>query len=194
MLAKGDAKEIPMRIARLFVAAALMAAAAPSLAGAQVESTPIPAPGKPNFSAMNFLIGTWTCSTKSSRRPAAYSMVSTYTMDPTGYWIEETSTTNKTSWSPKLTIMDKYTYDPDTHRWADVTYGDQGTFGLAFSSGWDGSKIIWHDVSFAPGPNVTAQSNVTNTKVSDGKYTTASTFTETKTSRVVSVTGVCTKR
>ena len=62
-----------MRIYRAFIAVAvLFAAATPAYAPAQVESTPIPAPTKPNFSSVQFMIGSWTCSTKSARRPAPY--------------------------------------------------------------------------------------------------------------------------
>ena len=181
---------------RILVAVAIaLAAAIPSYAVAQVESTPIPAPMKPNFSSMSFLVGTWTCSTKSSRRPAAYVTTATYTMDPTGYWISETSTTKMTSWiSRKLTLWDKITYDPDSKRWVDVTYGDGGAYGLAFSSGWDGNKMTWHDVGFAPGPDISSQTDITNTKVSATKMTSMSSFTETKTGRHVTVAGICTKQ
>src|SRR5579871_5238761 len=112
-----------MRISRILVAAAvLLAATMPCVASAQVESTPIPAPKKPNFSSMEFMIGTWTCSTKSARRPTAYVTTSTYTMDPSGYWIDETSTTSPTKWiAQRLMTWDKITYDSDTHRWVDVS-------------------------------------------------------------------------
>jgi hypothetical protein len=185
-----------MRFARiLIIVGTLVAAAMPASAPAQVESTPIPAPMKPNFAPLSFLIGTWTCSTKSARRPAAYVTTSTYSMDPSGYWINETSTTATTSWiSRKLSTYDKITYDSDTHRWADVSYGDGGAFGLLFSSGWNGNKITWHDVSFMRGPDIASQTDTITTKVSPTKMTSTSSFTETKTGRRVAVTGVCTKR
>ncbi|MBV8198882.1 MAG: hypothetical protein JO263_12190 [Candidatus Eremiobacteraeota bacterium] len=149
---------------------------------------------KPNFASMNFLVGTWSCSTKSARRPAPFMTTSTYTMDPTGYWMNETSTTAKTSWvSQRLTIMDRYTYDSDSHRWVDVTYGDQGAYGLSFSSGWQGNRMTWHDVGFAAGPDIASQTDNVITKVSDTKMTSASSFTEAKGGRVVTVRGVCTK-
>ncbi|HVN68182.1 MAG TPA: hypothetical protein VMU38_00815 [Candidatus Binatia bacterium] len=184
-----------MRTYRILVAAAaLLAAALPSYALSQIESTPIPAPVKPNFSSMEFFVGTWTCSTKSARRPAPYVTTVTYALDPTGYWLNETSTTAATSWiTKKLTVWDKITYDPDTKRWADVSYGDGGAFGLSFSSGWNGDKMTWHDVSFAPGPDISAQSDTTTTKVSATKITSTSSFTETKTGRKVAVSGTCTK-
>jgi hypothetical protein len=184
-----------MRIYRAFIAVAvLFAAATPAYAPAQVESTPIPAPTKPNFSSVQFMIGSWTCSTKSARRPAPYVTTVTYALDPTGYWINQTSTTSPTKWvTKKLTVWDKITYDSDTHRWVDVTYGDGGTYGLAFANGWNGDKLVWHDVSFAPGPDIKSQTDNIVTKVSDTKMTNSSSFTETKTGRVVAVNGVCTK-
>lgn len=179
----------------LTMAAALAIAALPLHAPAQIESTPVPAPQKPNLSSMAFLAGTWSCSTKSARRPAAYMTTSTYTMDPSGYWLDETSVTNPNSWIPaKLTVNDKYTYDSDTRRWVDVTYGQGGVYGLSFSSGWNGDKISWHDVSFAPTAEISSQTNNTITKVSSSKVTFASSFTEAKTGRHVAVTGSCTKQ
>lgn len=186
-----------MRFYRVLIAAAVLAAAAlPAYAPAQVESTPIPQPGKPNFSPLSFMIGSWTCSTKSARRPAPYTTTVTYTMDPNGWYIDETSVTNPMKWfasQQKLTSYDKITYDSTTHRWADVLYDNQGGYGLSFASGWNGNKIVWHDVSFAPSSDVKSQTDTTTTKVSNSKMTSSSSFTETKTGRVVSVTTVCTK-
>jgi hypothetical protein len=107
-----------MRTSRVLIAAAvLLAALIPASGFAQVESTPIPAPVKPNFSSLSFMAGSWTCTSKSSRRPRAFTTVSTYTLDPTGYWMNETSTTPKTSWVPTtLRTWDKITYDPDAKR------------------------------------------------------------------------------
>lgn len=182
-----------MRISRI-IAAAVLTVAIPTYALAQVESTPVPTPKKPNFSSMSFMIGTWTCSTKSARRPAAYVTVSTYTMDPSGWWINESSTTNATKWiSTRLTSYDKITYDSDTHRWADLDYGPANGYSLAFSDGWTGNKMVWHDVSFAAGPDIQSQTDNTVVKVSNMKMTSSTSFTEAKTGRVVGVTGVCTK-
>lgn len=184
-----------MRISPLLIAAAvLLAAATPIYAPAQVESTPIPAPKKVNFSSMSFLVGNWTCSTKSARRPSAYITTMSYTMDPSGWWMDVTSFVTPNKWIPtKFTTSDKITYDSDTHRWVDVSYGTPNTYGLSFSSGWSGNKMVWHDVSFAPTADISSQTDNTITKVSDAKTTSSSSFTEAKTGRVVSVTGICTK-
>ena len=184
-----------MRTSRAIIAAAvLLAALIPASGFAQVESTPIPAPHKPDFSSVSFLVGSWTCSSKSSRRPRAFTTVSTYSLDPTGYWMEETSTTPKTSWVPTtLRTWDKITYDPDAKRWVDVSYGDGGAYGLSFSKGWNGNEIVWHDVSFMAGPDINSQTDITTTKVSATKMTSTSSFTETKTGRRVTVTTTCMK-
>ena len=181
----------------LTLVAVLAIAAMPLHAPAQVESTPIPSPGKPNFSSMQYMVGTWNCSIKSSRRPAAYTTTVTYTMDPTGMWIDQTSVTKPMKWFPSqanLVAYDKITYDSTTHRWVDVNYDKQGGYGLSFASGWNGDKIVWHDVSFAPSPDIKSQTDTSVTKASDMKMTSTSSFTEAKTGRVVSVTGVCTKQ
>jgi hypothetical protein len=115
-------------------------------------------------------------------------------LDPTGYWINETSTTPKTSWVPTgLRSWAKLTYDPDAKRWARLTYDDLGGYGLSYSQGWNGNQIVWHDVAFAPGPDINSQTDLTTTKVSASKTTTSSSFTETKTGRRVMVTRTCLK-
>jgi hypothetical protein len=184
-----------MRVARALVALAVLTAAAiPSYAPAQVESTPIPAQAKPNFSSMGFMVGTWKCATKSARRPAPYYTTSTYSIDASGYWIYETSVTAHVPWSPQtIHAWDHITYDPDAKRWVDVLNADLGAYGLSFSKGWVGNQITWHDVSFAPGPDIASQTDTVTTKVSPTKMTSTTSFTETKTGRKVGVNTVCTK-
>jgi hypothetical protein len=184
-----------MRLYRTLVAVAVLTAAiTPSYALSQIESTPIPAAVKPNFSSMSFMIGTWNCSTKSARRPAPFATVSTYSLDPSGYWIDETSATAPTSWvKSKLTINDKITYDADTKRWIDVLSGDQGAYALSVSSGWSGSQIVWRDLSFGATPDIRSQTSTVTTKLSDTKTVSKSAFTEAKTGRTVTVVATCTK-
>jgi hypothetical protein len=179
----------------LLIVAVLLTTAIPSHALAQVESTPIPASAKPDFSSMSFLVGTWSCSTRSSRRPAAFMTAVTYAMDSTGYWLDQTSTVRPISWMTRgLTTWNKITYDADTKRWVDVSYDNAGGYGLSVSSGWNGDEMVWHDVSFAPGVQISAQTNQRTIKVSPIRYQTASSFTEAKSARRVDVATVCTKR
>jgi hypothetical protein len=184
-----------MRTSRVLIAAAVvLAALIPASGFAQVESTPVPAPQKPDFSSVSFMVGTWTCKTKSSRRPAAFTTVSTYSLDPTGFWMNETSTTPKTSWiATTLRTWDKITYDTDSKRWVDVSYGDRGGYALSYSKGWNGNQIAWHDITFAPGPDINSQTDITTTKTSATKMMSSSSFTETKTGRRVMVAATCVK-
>lgn len=177
-------------------ALALAAAVVPSLALAQVESTPIPMAGKPDFSSMRYMLGTWTCSIKSARRPAAYIVTSTYTLNPNGWYIDETSVTKPMKWfatQDKMMAYDKITYDTTTHRWVDVNYDNQGGYGLLVSSGWNGGRLAWHDVSFMPTSDIKSQTDNVMMKVSDSKMTGMSSFTEARSGRRVAVTTVCTK-
>lgn len=183
-----------MNRVKVALVAAFAACLIPAIAAAQIESTPIPQPGKPNFSSMAFMIGTWSCATKSARRPRAYYTTSTYSMDPSGWWINETTITAPMTWAPiKSTTWDKITWDSDTHRWADVSYGTPNGYDLTVSKGWMGNKIVWRDLGFAPTSDIASSSDLTITKVSDTKETGTSSFTEAKTGRVVGVKTVCTK-
>jgi hypothetical protein len=159
----------------------------------QIESTPIPETPKPDFSSMSFLIGTWSCSTKSARRPAPFATTVTYTASPDGWWMDQKSVSQPTSWfNHTITVYDKITYDASTKRWIDVNYGGLGFYGLSTSSGWNGDSIVWHDPTFAPTSDITAQTDTTMTKDGDSKYTASNSFTEAS-GRNVSVVTTCSK-
>ena len=172
------------------VAAATIAFAATS---PTIESTPIPGPPKPDFSAMKFLLGNWTCSTKSSRRPSAYTTTSTASIDPTGYWMVTKSVQHKTSWVPQdLSATDMTTYDADAHRWVDVLTGDWGGYNVSTSPGWHGISMVWTDAVISPQGNVASTTPTIVTKVSDTKTTARNTFKE-KSGRTITVDTVCKK-
>jgi hypothetical protein len=143
---------------------------------------------------MSFLIGTWSCSTKSARRPAPFLSTVTYTTSPDGWWIDEKSVNQPMSWFPhEVTVYDKITYDGSTKRWIDVLYGGLGFYGLSTSSGWNGNAIVWHDPTFAPDADTSARTDTTMTKDSDTKFTSSNSFTEAQTGRNVGVVSTCTK-
>lgn len=163
-------------------------------AAAQVESTPIPTLPKPDFSAMSFLVGTWNCSTMSSRRPAPFTTTVTTTMSPDGYWLVNQTVSGPLSWAPvKTTTIDKVTYDPSTNRWVDVATDDQGGYDLSTSPGWKGNTIVWSDIAY-PKTNATATNNpVTVTKVDANTTTSVSSFKEPG-GRTVNVKTTCKKQ
>jgi len=175
-------------LASLALGAACFAAATPG-----PETTPIPVPPKPDWSSMKFLVGTWECSTQSSRRPGPYTATVVTTLDATGYWMDSKTVTAKVSWALGATSVDQVTYDSDQHRWVDVYTDTQGNYDVTFSPGWSGNTMVWKDALFAPGPDVVATSPLTVTKVNDTKQTSHSSFTE-KSGRKNTVDQVCTKK
>jgi hypothetical protein len=160
---------------------------------AQVESSPVPIAAKPDFTAMMFMTGSWSCSVLSARRPGPYIVTSTTSVSPDGYWLVTQNTVHKASWIPKEFVsIDKMTYDPSTNQWVDITTDELGGYDLSTSPGWNGNQIVWTDVTY-PKTNATAVNNPTTvTKMSDTKTTAENTFKEPG-GRVVSVKTTCNK-
>lgn len=178
-----------LALAVITVGSIALAASTPT-----IESTPVPRPATPDFSSMNFMMGSWTCSTKSARRPAPYITTSVTTMDPSGYWMVTKSVQKPMSWFPYPSQgTDVVTYDSDTKRWVDVYTGDFGGYGVTTSPGWNGDTMVWTDALFKPGMDVIAQTPTTLTKVSDTKTTAHNTFQEKSSGKWISVDTVCNK-
>ncbi|HEY8314267.1 MAG TPA: hypothetical protein VIG51_08810 [Candidatus Baltobacteraceae bacterium] len=178
---------LPGLFTLLFIASAGVASAQTA------ASTPIPMPPKPDLSAMNFLLGTWSCTSKSSRRPSAGTGTVTYAMDPTGYWIVGTQSNDAVPWFPyKTTSQDEQTYDATTSRWVDLSTDSTGGYDFSVSPGWAGQTMVWHDVTYSKGNDTASDNDTTVTKVSDTKLTSASSF-KTTGGKTVTVTGSCTK-
>jgi hypothetical protein len=179
----------------IHLAAALALAVLCSVAaGAQtVQSTPVPQNAKPDFSTMQFLVGTWNCSVLSARRPGPYTTTTVYTMDPTGYWILGKTTVHKAAWIPQeFTSDDRMTYDPTTSQWVDISYDDGGGYDVSTAGNWTGNTMVWHDVVYPKANNTATNGDTTLTKVSDTKQTSTMDFTEPG-GRTVNVKTTCTK-
>jgi hypothetical protein len=160
----------------------------------KIESTPAPTPPKPNFSSMSWLVGTWNCSVKSARRPAPYYVTAITTMDPSGYWMLTKSTTKGMSWFPYPTkTTDWVTYDSDGKRWEDINVGDFGGYDANWSPGWNGNTMVWTDQVFKPGMDIIGVTPTTQTKVSNSKWTSHTTFKERSSGNWISVDTVCNK-
>lgn len=173
----------------VLIASAAFAATKPS-----IQSTPAPTAAKPNWNRMNFLVGSWTCSVKSSRRPSAYITTSTTSLDTSGYWMITKSIVHKTSWIPtNINSTDMLTFDSDLHRWVDISTGDFGGYGVMTSPGWSGDSVVWTDALFKPGMDIVAETPIKETKISDSRYTGYSTFQERKSGAWVTVNTVCNK-
>ncbi|MBV8281269.1 MAG: hypothetical protein JO347_04295 [Candidatus Eremiobacteraeota bacterium] len=157
-----------------------------------IETTPIPNNAKPDWSSMSFMVGTWQCTSQSSRRASPAKSTQTNTMDSTGYWMVQKTIQPKLSWASAVSSVDMITYDKDQKRWVDVYTDDGGNYDVSFSPGWKGNTIVWTDAIFVPGPDIIATSPLTTVKVSDSKVTFSSSFTE-KSGRKNTLTGYCTK-
>jgi hypothetical protein len=142
---------------------------------------------------MKFLVGTWSCASKSARRPSAVLSTDTYSIDPTGYYLVVKSTSKGAPWYPYAsTSTDMITYDSEIKQWADETMSTLGAYGLSMSKGWTGSKLVWHPVNNTPYLDVASVSDITLTKVSPTKLVGISSFS-TKTGKTVGVTDTCSK-
>ena len=163
------------------------------VAQAQIETTPIPLPPKPNFSPMQFYVGTWNCVSTNTRRPNSFTDTVTYQMDSSGYWMNAKDVFHATSWAPQPSVtITKTTYDPSTSRWVSISTDDQGGYDMSTSSGWKGNTIVWHDQAYPKTNNVSSNGDTTVTKVSSSKTTAAGTFTEPS-GRVIKAKTTCTK-
>lgn len=159
----------------------------------KVEGTPVPVAAKPDFSSMKFLIGTWTCSDLSSRRPGPFTITEVYSMDPTGYWILRDDTTHKASWIPRdFHDQTRYTYDSRAKQWIRITAGDRGNYAVATAPMPVAGKKTYTYVIQTKAPDIASYEPEVFTKVSDTKKTMTTSFTETS-GRVVNVKETCTK-
>ncbi len=176
----------------------LVAALGATLSGSafaqgKVEGTPVPAPPKPDLSSMKFLIGTWTCTDMSSRRPGPFTTTEVYSADPNGYWIVRDDTIHTASWIPReVHSQTKYTWDSGSSKWIRITTGDGGQFAIATAPMPASSVKTYTYTLQSTAPDITSYAPEVYDKVSDTKKTMKTTFTE-KSGRVVNVTETCTK-
>ena len=93
---------------------------------------------KPDFSAMKYFLGSWTCTHVHSPNPALINTTFAFTgaMDPGGYWELLAFTAGQ------LNI----TYDPKTKQWVFVYLGNGGDYGLLMTDGWHGDSLTLKDV------------------------------------------------
>jgi len=158
-----------------------------------VEGTPAPTQPKPDFSGMKFLIGTWTCSDVSSRRPGPFTTTEVYSMDPSGYWMLRESTIHKASWIPREVHSEtKYTFDSYAKRWVRVTTGDRGGYAVATAPMSSGNTRTYTYAVQSKAPDIASFEPEVMAKMSDTKKTMTTSFTETN-GRVVNVKETCTK-
>ena len=194
-----------VRVLMLITAFAVTAVAAPAQSttgespatGSTVppKAPKFPVPKKPDFSSMQFLLGTWACTSHSERRgnEASHSTV-TYSMAPDGYFMKYVTKSPKVSYAAvPYTATDWVTYDNNAKRWVDITVGSYGAYGYSTSMGWEHGHMLWGADSFLYDGDMTSSTGTVWTKVSDTKLTSASAFTTTA-GLLNRVTVACTKQ
>lgn len=128
------------------LAGLLCAVVCVSPVAAQSTATPIPAPPKPDLTALKGIIGSWSCSTKNSRRPSAVAGAHAVSLDPSGSWIVHKGIIEPSPWYPhKVALTDYYTYDRAQKRWVDLSIDSEGGYALSTSPGPHGNTWMWHD-------------------------------------------------
>jgi hypothetical protein len=148
--------------------------------------TPVPVP-HPDFSSMNFLVGTWTCT--QPLRGKTRSETDVYTMSSDGMWMADAATSPpfdqyRTVAQNSMTYM---TYDPTVKQWVTVYYDNLGGYGIESTPGWQGNTASWSGT----GLDGTKVADVI-TKVSDTQTSDANTTTDPK-GTVTNVTITCKK-
>jgi hypothetical protein len=159
-----------------------------------VEHTPIPRDPKPNFVAMQFLLGSWDCEVASSRRPRPFAQHATTAISPDGYWMITRTITDKVPWNPiTITNTEYVTYDPTTQRWIDMGMDDYGAYDVSASPGWSGEGITWTEIAYPKLHGAATNDPRVLKKISDTQTETDTSFTEGAGQRV-SIKTTCTKR
>lgn len=162
-------------------------------AAPKVEGTPVPISPKPDFAQMQFLVGSWTCTDLSSRRPGPFTITMVYSMDPTGYFMIRNETTHKASWIPRdFHGQSKYTYDRYAKQWVRISTTDTGGYAVATAPMPANNKLTYTYVIQNKAPDIASYAPEVYTKISDTKKTMTTSFTE-KSGRVVNVKETCTK-
>lgn len=164
--------------------------AAPLVSTAQTAAaaapTPVPIP-HPDFSSMNFLVGTWTCT--QPLRGGTRSETDVYTMSTDGMWLTDAATSPpfdqyRTVAQNSTTDM---TYDPTIKQWVTVYRDNFGGYAIQSSTGWQGNSANWS----GKGLDGTVVADVV-TKVSDTETTDDNTTTDPQ-GKVTKVTITCKK-
>jgi hypothetical protein len=153
-------------------AVSLAFAPAASVADPAPAPTPVPA-WKPDFSSMNFLVGTWNCASEVRGGHRTETDVTSIGMD--GAWLVTQSTSPPFDKYRTYTINGTTyeTYDPSVKLWVQMLVDNSGQYGMATSPGMQGNSMTWTGKGL-DGTNV---SDVF-TKVSDSETSDATTITD----------------
>jgi hypothetical protein len=141
---------------KILAAAALIAAASAAPAGA--------AGGSSAASAFAYFNGNWTCAIAIANDPGkTYPWRVTVATTPGGL---ETQT-----WTgPTTSGVNVATYDPTKKQYVLVQVDSSGNYGTSVSSGWNGTALVWKDVSAAGPDNALGVQTITKQSATRWSY------------------------
>ena len=162
-------------------------------AATPVEPSPLPPPKRPDFTPFSFLIGTWSCTSTESDRPAREPWTTTWRLDPDGYWLVGESVYPPVKWFPyEDRVQQRITFDAGAKLWIYENWHSLGGYNLYASPGFIGNTAVWTDRSFLPNGETRAISSYTFKRIGERRYTGTFALTTEKGS-VIAVHDACTK-
>ena len=151
-------------------------------------ATPTPVPvAYPDFSSMQFLVGTWTCT--QPWRGRTRTETNAYAISKDRMWMVDS--TSSPPFDQYRTIPRNgtlvMTYDAAVAQWIAMYYDNLGSYAMESSPGWEGNVANWS----GKGLDGRSFTDVI-TKVSDTHTTDASTLTDAR-GKTITVTITCKK-
>ncbi|MDB5072331.1 MAG: hypothetical protein JWM87_3442 [Candidatus Eremiobacteraeota bacterium] len=126
-------------------AAAVIALLLPAASGAAAPAT-LP-DAVPDWSSVDFLIGTWTCEATFTARPGVKRSKAAFRYDFDRRWLREdiTSPPFDQFRTRQIDTVIYTTYSPYLKKWISTGLDNFGRFGTSRSDGWHGDTIVWED-------------------------------------------------
>jgi hypothetical protein len=135
-------------------------ATTPFASAADPAPAPTPVPAyKPDFSAMNFLIGNWNCVAMVRGAKRTESQTTALGLDGT--------------WLVTQTTSPQFDRRPDAKTWMSFGADSSGEYAYQTSPGWNGNTMIWAGKN----PDGSSSTDIV-TKVSDSEMSDLSTITD----------------
>jgi hypothetical protein len=144
-----------------FSAVPLVSTAAPAPA-----PTPVPM-SKPDFSSLNFLVGTWSCTQQLRGKTRPETDVTTVGMD--GMWLVTQSTAPPFDRYRTYTIngINYMGYDPTAKVWVQTGVDSGGGYGIQTSPGWQGNVMTFMGKYPDGSSSTDAITKISDTETSD---------------------------
>ncbi len=173
----------------LLSAAVLLSLALPQLSVAAPAAAPTPVPvTRPDFSSMNFLLGTWHCHSMLRGKYRPDTSTTTMTLDG-AYMVTHDVAPPFDKYRTQAVRTDTYmTYNPRIHRWVAISVDNFAGYAAAMTPGWHGNTLTSTLVASQDG----SSGSDTLTKVSDTQTRDVATG-KSKNGHVTHTTTICNK-